>query len=254
MNIAVTQEPASRALTHWDLRVELAAAFRLAVEFDWHEGVANHFSVATSDDGKRFLMNPKWRHFANIKASDLGEYDSTDGATMEREDAPDATAWCIHGAIHAEVPHARCILHLHTPYATALASLANPEILPIDQNTARFYKRIAIDLAFGGIADTWTEGQRLARALGDHTSLIMGNHGILVVGPSVGEAFDELYYLERACRNLILAYGSGQPLNVMSDELAERTAAGWQSYPGMSKVHFAQLMTILDAKRSDYAS
>jgi ribulose-5-phosphate 4-epimerase/fuculose-1-phosphate aldolase len=240
--------------TEHDLRVDLAAAFRMTVELDWHEGVSNHFSVATSDDGRKFLMNPKWRHFATIKASDLVEYDSSDKTTLSRADAPDPTAWCIHGAIHANVPHARCILHLHTPYATALASLAKPGILPIDQNTARFYKRTAIDLNFQGIADDWAEGQRLAAALGTHKSMIMGNHGILVVGPTVAEAFDEIYYLERACRTMMLAYSSNQPLNVMGDNLAERTAAGWDAYREMSYAHFSEMKRLLDEKKSTYAS
>jgi len=237
-----------------DLRIDLAAAFRLAVEFDWHEGVSNHFSVATSDDAGRFLMNPKWRHFGGIKASELIEYDSSDTETMKRPDAPDPTAWCIHGAIHANVPHARCILHLHPPYATALATLARPEILPIDQTTARYFQRVAVDLKFQGLADDWAEGQRLARALGNHSSMIMGNHGILVVGPTIAEAFDELYYLERACRTLMLAYASGQKLNVMSDEIAERTATGWDAYREMSYAHFSELKRILDAKDPSYAN
>jgi ribulose-5-phosphate 4-epimerase/fuculose-1-phosphate aldolase len=236
------------------LRVDLAAAFRLAVEQDWHEGVSNHFSVATSDDGRKFLMNPKWRHFSGIKASDLIEYDSSDKETMNRPDAPDATAWCIHGAIHANVPHARCILHLHPPYATALATLAKPEILPIDQTTARYYRRVAVDLNFQGLADDWAEGQRLAKALGNHSSMIMGNHGILVVGPTIAEAFDELYYLERACRTLMLAYASGQKLNVMSTEIAERTAAGWDAYREMSYAHFEQRKLMLDVTDASYAS
>jgi ribulose-5-phosphate 4-epimerase/fuculose-1-phosphate aldolase len=237
-----------------ELRVDLAAAFRLAVEQDWHEGVSNHFSATTSDDGRKFLMNPKWRHFAGIKASDLIEYDSGDTETMNRPDAPDPTAWCIHGAIHANVPHARCILHLHPPYATALAALAKPEILPIDQVTARYYQRVAIDLNFQGLADDWAEGQRLAKALGNRSSMIMGNHGILVVGPTIAEAFDELYYLERACRTLMLAYASSQKLNVMSSEIAERTAAGWDAYREMSYAHFEERKRMLNATDASYAS
>lgn len=252
--IVATRKAADLHGRHRQLRVDLAAAFRMAVELDWHEGVSNHFSVATSEDGRKFLMNPKWRHFARIRASDLIEYDSNDQDTLNRPDAPDATAWCIHGAIHANVPHARCILHLHTPYATALASLAKPEILPIDQNTARFYRRTAIDLGFQGLADDWAEGQRLAQALGGHRSMIMGNHGVLATGATVAEAFDELYYLERACRTLMLAYAAGQPLNVMSGNLAEHTAAGWDAYREMAHAHFNEMKALLDEKHSNYAS
>src|ERR1700756_1801863 len=95
----------------WQLRVDLAATFRLAVDFGWHEAVANHFSLAISPDGKKFLMNPKWRHFSRIKASDLQLLDADDPQTMNRPDAPDPSAWCIHGSMHAKLAQARCLLH-----------------------------------------------------------------------------------------------------------------------------------------------
>ena len=107
----------------WQLRVDLAAAFRLAVHFDWHESVANHFSAAVSDDGKTFLLNPKWKHFGSVKASELLCLHADDKDIMNQPDAPEPSAWCIHGAIHAAVPHARVLLHCHPPYATALACL-----------------------------------------------------------------------------------------------------------------------------------
>lgn len=251
----VTQlKPDDRALDEWRLRVDLAAAFRLAVAFDWHEAVANHFSLAVSADGKRFLMNPRWRHFSRIRASDLLLLDADDEATMDAPDAPDPSAWCIHGRIHRAVPQARCILHLHTPYATALSSLADPEIRPIDQTTARYYNRVAYDMHYGGIADSTAEGDRLAAALGNHSNMMMGQHGILVVGETVADAFDRLYYLERACRTLVLAYSTGQPLNVMAPALAEATARGWEDYPGQAEAHFDELRRGLDAKDPSYAS
>ena len=238
----------------WPLRVDLAAAFRLAARFNWHESVGNHFSVAISPDGKHFLMNPRWRHFSGIKASDLLMLDAEDQETMQRPDAPDRSAWAIHGQLHARLPQARCILHLHPPYATAMAALADPSLKPIDQNTARFYERIAIDLAFGGIADDAAEGARLAGALGNRRILMMGNHGVLVTGPTIAEAFEDLYFLERACQTLILAYSSGQPLNVMSPALAERTALDWEDYSGMSFAHFDELKRTLDRQDPGYAA
>ena len=147
----------------WQLRVDLAAAFRLSADLGWHEAVANHFSLAVTADGKKFLMNPRWRHFARVKASELLLLDSDDTETMSRPDAPDASAWCIHGHLHGSLPQARCILHCHPPYATAIAALADPEIKPIEQNTARYYRRLAIDREFGGIADNDEEGRRLVR-------------------------------------------------------------------------------------------
>jgi ribulose-5-phosphate 4-epimerase/fuculose-1-phosphate aldolase len=235
------------------LRVDLAAAFRLAAELNWHEAVANHFSLAVSADGKRFLMNPRWRHFARVKASELLLLDADDPLTMSRPDAPDASAWCIHGHIHGAVPHARCILHVHPPYATAVAALADPTIRPIEQNTARYFRRIATDLGYGGIADNEEEGRRLVQVLGNMKRVMMGNHGVLVVAATVAEAFDDLFYLERACQTLVLAYATGQKLNVMSDEVAERTARGWEDYKDAAFSHFDELKRLLDAKDPSYA-
>ena len=175
MNIH-TRPESSTALTGktdheiWQLRVDLAAALRLAARYDWHEAVANHFSVAVSDDGRHFLMNPRWRHFSQARASELLLLDTQDETTMSKPHAPDLTAWCLHGRLHANMPQARCIIHLHPPYATAIASLADPEIKPIDQNSARFYNRVAYDMQYGGMANTLQEGDRLAASWATRTS------------------------------------------------------------------------------------
>jgi ribulose-5-phosphate 4-epimerase/fuculose-1-phosphate aldolase len=237
----------------WQLRVDLAAAFRLAAMFDWHEAVANHLSLAVSADGKKFLMNPRWKHFSRIKASELLLLDSNDKETMNRPDAPDLTAWCIHGRMHANVPQARCIIHLHPTYSTALASLTNPDMLPIDQNTARFYNRIAFDMDYGGMANSDAEGDRLGSLLGNKQIMMMGNHGVLICASTVAEAFDLTYYFERAARNLMLAYASGQPLHVMSPQVAEKTAQEWEADRDQFQAHFAEMKAILDDKDPSYA-
>jgi ribulose-5-phosphate 4-epimerase/fuculose-1-phosphate aldolase len=234
------------------LRVDLAAAFRLTAEFDWHESVGNHFSAAVSADGKRFLMNPKWKHFAEIRASDLVLLDADDPDVMTRADAPDPSAWTIHGTIHRENPAVRVLLHCHPPYATALAGLKDPTMLPIDQNTARFFGGMGIDLGFGGIADDAEEGKRLAGAFGDHSVLLMGNHGITISSSSVAEAFEDLYFFERAAKTLMLAYASGRPLNIMPDALAEKTAEDWRKYKDMAYAHFDHLKRSLDRKDPSY--
>jgi ribulose-5-phosphate 4-epimerase/fuculose-1-phosphate aldolase len=235
------------------MRIDLAAAFRLAATMNWHESVGNHFSLAVSPDGKKFLMNPRWKHFSLIRASDLLLLDSEDPETMARADAPDPSAWCIHGRIHANLAHARCLLHLHPPYATALVALADPELKPIDQNTARFYNRMAIDLNYTGLADDRAEGDRLARMLGNKSRMMMGNHGVLVAGATVAEAFEDLYFLERACQTLVLAYSTGQKLNVMPADIAEKTARGWEDYRGMAFAHFADQKRLLDRTDPSYA-
>ncbi|TWF54843.1 class II aldolase and adducin N-terminal domain-containing protein [Neorhizobium alkalisoli] len=252
MNVMATPSPAPDA-DERQLRIDLAACFRLAARAGWHEAVANHFSAAISADGKRFLVNPRWRHFSLIRASDLLALDADDKETMARPDAPDPSAWSIHSAIHRHVPHARVALHLHPPYATALAGLKDPSIKPIDQNTARYFNRMAIDLSFGGIATEESEGERIAATIGNHSTVMMGNHGVTVVAPTVAEAFDNIYYLERAAQTMILAYSTGQPLSVMSDEIAEQTAAEWDAYAGAAFAHFEEMKRILDREDPSYA-
>ncbi len=244
--------PISHSIDEQAIRVDLAAAFRLAVHFDWHESIANHFSAAVSDDGKTFLLNPKWKHFSTIKASELLKLHAEDTEAMNRPDAPEPSAWCIHGAIHAAIPHARILLHCHPPHATALSCLKDPSIKPIDQNTARFFNRLAIDLEFGGIADDEQEGKRIASVLGNHSIMMMGNHGVSVVAETVAEAFEHLYYLERAAKTMMLAYASGQPLSIMPDDLAEKTAQTWEVYSDSAFAHFDQLKQMLDKTDSSY--
>lgn len=235
------------------LRVDLAAALRLAARCDWHEGVANHFSAAVSADGRKFLINPRWHHFSMVKASDLLLVDAGDPDTMKRPDAPDPSAWSIHSAIHRNLPQARVALHLHPPYATALAALKDPAIKPIDQVTARFHNRLAYDLSFGGIATEETEGERIAATIGNHSAVMMGNHGVTTLGETVAEAFDTMYHLERAARTMVLAYSTGRELKLMDDELAEKTAAEWDAYKDAQFAHFAEMKRILDREDPTYA-
>ncbi len=240
-------------LDHHQARVDLAAAFRWFARLGMHESVANHLSVAVSDDGARFLVNPRGRHFARVRASDLLLLDANHAATMDRPDAPDPTAWHLHSRLHALLPQARCILHLHSKYATALACLADPSMPAIDMNTARFTGRVAIDDAFGGMALSNAEGDRVAGLLGGgKTVLLMANHGVLVVGPTVADAFDELYYFERAAETLLTCYATGRPLRILSDAVARRTEVEWRGYGQLAVDHLAEVKAILDVEAPDY--
>jgi len=234
------------------LRVDLAAAFRLTARFGWHESVGNHFSAAASEDGRRFLMNPKWRHFASVRASDLLLLDAGDPGVMDGPDAPDASAWTIHGALHRARPDVRVVLHCHPPHATALAALKDPALPPIDMNTARFHGDLAIDRECGGIADDAREGERIAAALGGCSTLLMANHGLTCTGATVAQAFEQLYFFEKAAQTVLLALASGRSLAVMPDDVAQRTAEGWRAYAGMADAHFAHLKSVLDREEPDY--
>ena len=243
-----------RNITHWDDRVDLTAALRWCARLNMHEAVANHFSLAVSDDGAKFLINPNARHFSRIKASDLIEVDANDPTTLDRPDAPDPTAWGLHGAIHRACAHARCVMHVHSVHATVLACLADSRLPPLDQNAAMFFDRHVVDEGYGGMAFE-AEGERCARLLADPKmkTMIMGNHGVLVVGDTVADTFNRLYYFERAAETYIRALQTGQTLRILSDEVAEKTAQEWEQYPATAGHFLSELKAILDDEGADYA-
>ena len=241
-------------MTHWAARVDLAAAFRWTARLNMHEGVANHFSFAINDDGTRFLMNPNQMHFARIKASDMIELDANDPDTLKGPNAPDPTAWGLHGGIHRHVPHARCAMHVHSIHATVLASLKDSRLPPIDQNCATFFNRYVIDEEYGGLAFE-EEGERCASLFDDPKKrvMIMGNHGVLVIGETVAETFNRMYYFERAAETYIRALQTGMELRVLPDDIAEKTAQELEDYPDQDVRHLTELKTILESEGSDYA-
>lgn len=241
-------------MEHWAERTDLAATFQWAARLDMHEGVANHFSLAVNEDGTQFLINPNQVHFSNIRASDLLMLDANDPDVLAGPNAPDPTAWGLHASIHRQCPHAQCVMHTHSIWATVLACLDDSTLLPIDQNTATFYNRYIVDDAFGGLAFE-EEGIRCARMLSDPAKkvMVMGNHGVLVVGASVADTFNRLYYFERAAETYIRALQTGQKLRVLSDEIAEKTARELDDYPGQAEAHLREIRTRLDAENNIYA-
>ena len=176
-----------------ELQKDLAATFRWAARLNMHEAVANHFSacVPGSED---FYVNKAGIHFSKIKASDLILI--TKKNIDELKDKPelvDSTALNIHGAIHEKAPHAKCIFHVHSKYATALSTLKDPTLKPIDQNTMIFYNKIAIYNDYGGLGFK-DESIKMANALGNKQHMILANHGILITGETIAEVFNSLYY------------------------------------------------------------
>lgn len=253
MNIA-TQTTRTN-IDHWDQRADLAAAFRWTARLNMHEAVANHFSLAVNDDGSQFLMNPNQMHFTRVRASDLLLIDANDPKTLSGPNAPDPTAWGLHGALHRNVPHARCAMHVHSIHATVLASLADSRLPPIDQNSAMFFNRVVIDENYGGLA-LEEEGERCSALFADPKKkvMVMGNHGVLVIGDTVADTFNRMFYFERAAETYIRALQTGQPLRVLPDDIAEKTASETESYPEQDIRHLAELRALLDAEGSDYAA
>ena len=223
-------------MDYWQERVDLAAAFRWTARLNYHEAVANHFSLAINDNGTKFLMNPNQSHFARIKASDIIEVDANNPDTLSGPSAPDPTAWGLHGSLHRRCPHARCAMHVHSIHATVLASLKDSRLPPIDQNCAAFYDRYVIDDNYCGLAFE-EEGERCAAMLQDPKKriMIMGNHGVLVIGETVADTFNRLYYFERAAETYIRALQTGQTLRILSDEVAEKWQISLRPIPNKSR-------------------
>lgn len=233
-------------------REDLAAALRMTARLDMHEAVANHYSMAISSDGMRFLINPKWMHFARVRASDLILVDMNDPEATARRRDIDRTARAIHGQVHRLRPDARVVMHLHPIATTALASLDPPAMPAIDQNSARYFNRLAIDTHFGGFANSDEEGARLAGLLNGKSRLLMGNHGVMITARTVGEAWDDIYTFERAARIVVAAMSTGRPLKVLADDVAEQTARDWEGIVNFSIRHFDEMKLLLDAESPGY--
>ncbi len=232
-------------------RIDLAAAFRLAVRMDLHEGVCNHFSVMLP--GGRFLLNRYGLHWSEVRASNLLTLDAA-GTVLEGEGEFEKTAFYIHSRIHLANPRAACVLHTHMPYATALTLLEHGRLEMAEQNALRFYDDIAYDDTYNGLVVDNAEGDRLARVLGGKRVMFLASHGVIVVGPSVAEAFDLMYYLERACRLQVLARSTGGSLRKVRHEVVRETyRLLFADAPKYAGAHFSGLKRILDREEPDYS-
>ena len=236
-------------------KVHLAAAHRLAVFHDLEEGIDNHFTVTVPGHNDRFLILPFGRHWSEARASDMIIFDET-GKTLEGDGVVELSAQCIHAPIH-RITGARVVLHTHQTWAVALNMLKNNRLLPSSQTAAFFHGRVAYDDHYAGTADTLEEGERLAKVLGDKQIVFMKNHGVLVTGNTVAQAYRRIYKLERVCRAQLLAMGSGQELNVLSDEIVKQV----QSVPAddrhppadRERLFFEAMMRVLDRELPGYA-
>ena len=206
----------------WQLRTDLAAAFHLAVKYDLHEGIANHFS-ALLPDGQHFLVNPFGLHFSEISASNLIVCDF-EGRVVRGEGEPSASAHHIHAPVHRLVPRARVLLHTHQPHATALTMIEGGRLEWSLQSTCRFYGRVAYDTDYDGMASSDSVGERMARIIGDAEVLFLGSHGVMTAAPSIAQAFDDLYFLERVAQTQLLAMATGQPRVSLAPELIRQVA------------------------------
>ena len=235
-------------------RVHLAAALRLAVMHELDEGIDNHFTVTVPGREDQFLILPFGRHWSEARASDLMVFDES-GRTVEGEGVVEMSARCIHAPLH-RLTGARVVLHTHQTWAMALNMLQDNRLVPASQTAAFFHGQIAYDDDYTGLAATLTEGERLAAAMGTKPIVFMKNHGVLVTGDTVAQAYRRLYRIERVCRNQILALSSGRPLQVLGDEVAARIMAPNPDdrHPRgeRERLFFEAMMRVLDREMPGY--
>jgi ribulose-5-phosphate 4-epimerase/fuculose-1-phosphate aldolase len=233
-------------------RVDLAACFRMAARLGMHEGICNHLSAMVPGRDDLFLVNPYGLAFAEVTASSLLVCDFA-GNVVAGDGQPEATAFHIHARLHMRHPRAQAAFHTHMPNATALAMLEGPPLLWAGQTALKFYGRTAVDEHYNGLALDETEGDRIAAAMGEADVVFMKNHGVMVVGPSIAEAWDDLYYLERAAEAQRLALSTGRPLKPVSAEIAERTYRQMRDGDAESaRLHLESIKRILARQEPDY--
>lgn len=239
-------------------RSDLAACHRLADRFGLNEGIDNHLTMLVPGYPDRFLLAPFGMHWSEVRASDFLVV-GFDGQVLSGQGSVEDTALFIHQPVHRLSPQGRCVLHTHMPYATALCMLENPRLEMAVQSALGFYDDVVYEPTYNGLAFDLSEGERLARSLGEKSVLMMGNHGVLVVGKTIPQAFERLYFLERAAQAQVLALSTGRRLQLIPDAVIRKTiaqfmAGGRVGGRDRADLHFEALKRVLDRSASDYAS
>jgi ribulose-5-phosphate 4-epimerase/fuculose-1-phosphate aldolase len=226
------------------LRAGLAVALRAAAHHGLAEGVCNHFSIELPDASGRFLLNPRGLLWSEVQADDVVVVDAQ-GRQLAGRHPVEPTAMFIHAAVHRLCRHA-CVLHTHMPYATALALTGQGALdTTLSQNAMRFHERVAVDRTYNGLALDAGEGERIARAMQGRDVAFLGNHGVIVCGARIDHAYDDLYYLERACMHEVLARSTGLPLRQADAALARHVCEQTLGERLQSELFFEALARIV---------
>lgn len=202
-------------------RSELAACFQLAALHGLEEGICNHFSAMVPGRDDLFFVNPYGYAFEEVNVDNLLVCDFH-GNVVTGEGQPESTAFHIHARLHKQLPRVKVAFHTHMPHATALCLLQGSPLLWLGQTALKFYGRTAVDENYNGLALDESEGDRIASVMGDADVLFLKNHGVIVAGPTIAEAWDDLYYLERAAQVQLLAMSTQRDLKPVPHEIAQR--------------------------------
>jgi ribulose-5-phosphate 4-epimerase/fuculose-1-phosphate aldolase len=247
---AVKTVPSADSITERDVRVRLAACYRLIAHYGMDDLVFTHISARVPEASGQFLINPYGLRFDEITASSLVKIDY-DGNIVEPSPHPvNQAGFVIHSAIHAARPDVNCVLHTHTRAGVAVSCLKEG-LLSLNQFSAPYYKRVAYH-DYEGVATNLDERQRLVRDLGEKQVMVLRNHGLLTAGRTVPEAFELMYYLEQSCRVQMDVMASGGAVNALSDEVSEHTAQQCEGFGPRGERAWPALLRLLDAKDPSY--
>ncbi|MDB5393105.1 MAG: class aldolase [Rhodospirillales bacterium] len=206
----------------WEARVELACAYRLFDHFGWHSLIYNHITLRIPGPERHFLINPFGLMYREVTASNLLKVDLDGNKLTPSPWEVWEAGFVVHSAVHRVREDIRCVMHTHTVAGVAVACQAQG-LLPLDLTSLLFTGRIAYH-ELEGITTDRAECDRIAADLGDKSVMILRNHGLLTCGPTVADAFQDMYQLEQACRVQLAAQSSGVPLNFPAAEVARKTA------------------------------
>ena len=246
------------SVEEWQARVDLAAAHRLAYMHGFSEGIFNHLTLVVPGRSDRYYQIPFGMHWSEVTASSFMEVGIDDSEVKRGAGDVERSCYCIHAPIHKALPQAKAVFHTHMPFVSALTRLEDPRIKEIGQTEVGLMGQIAYDDEYTGPALEPEEGRRLARVIGDRTILFMANHGVTTFGDTVADAYDRLYYIERAAQVQIYAMWTGQRLKELPQAVVEKTKrdiGGNRFYTGPTPAqrHFDALKRILDRNEPDYA-
>jgi ribulose-5-phosphate 4-epimerase/fuculose-1-phosphate aldolase len=206
----------------WQVRCDLAALYRLIAHFRMTDLIDTHISARVPGEENHFLINRYGVLFHEMRASDLIKVDHEGQMVNGEGDCINKAGFIIHAAIHAAREDVACVVHTHT--AAGIAVSANEEgLLPISQHALKFYNKLGYH-DYEGIALDTSEQKRLANDLGTHMAMILRNHGLLTVGRTIPEAFNQIYFLERACQAQVQAVAGGRQLRYPPEHIRELTA------------------------------
>ena len=204
-------------------RQDLAAAYRLADYFGFSEGIDNHLSLSLPGHEDRYLLIPYGLHWSEVTASSLLVVDG-EGNKISGEGYAEPTAFLIHGAVHEANKKNSCVMHTHMESALAITMIEKGRLLMADQNACRFYNNITyLDDYEGLVLDKHT-AKPIGKSMVESDILFLANHGIIVTGKNVYEAWESLYYLERACRAQILAMSLGKKIKSINAQIAKKVS------------------------------